>query len=151
MRLAILGAAGAAAFFSGLWFGRMWGESAAQARIIQAQEQTRATAENASRIIEARTNERNQCWEEIEKVNLANQALTSELNQALAEDRVRRDAALERIREASEAAAASSQRLEAQTQEARKIIAEVSDACVRAGVPADVVGMLNAIAPSAPD
>lgn len=137
-----------AAFLAGAWSGRMLTIGGQADRIIAAQEQTRLTAENSTRLLEAVRGERDQCRAEVEAANRANATLTRELNTALAEDRQRRDAALAEIRRAAQAAEASGARIEQQTEQARQIIATVSDACVRAGVPADVVGLLNAIAPA---
>lgn len=140
-----------AVFALGTVTGRMMGRAGVLDRVIEAQEQTRLTAENGTRIINARTGERDQCRAEVEKINATNAALSKELSIQLMKDRTQREAALKRIEESTQLALASSERLEVRTQEAREIIATVQDACVRAGAPPSVVELLNYLVASPAD
>lgn len=136
------------AFLVGTWAGRTITRAGDTSRVIAAQEQTRATAERASNLLEIARGETEQCRAELTAINAANAELSSELNRVIEEDRQKSAQTLAAIKRAAEAAAASGERLEQRAEHVRAVIETVSDACVSAGVPADVVGMLNTIDPT---
>lgn len=89
--------------------------------------------------------EKAQAQAEVAKVNAETMRQLQELQTLLAADRVKRDEASARVEKAAQQAAANAKEAAAKALAAREVIQNVTDQCARAGVPNDVVRVLNDI------
>ena len=89
--------------------------------------------------------EKAQAQAEVAKVNSATLAQFEEMKLLLTADQAKRDAAAVRVEKAAQQAALNARDAAAKSIEARKVIQNVADQCARAGVPDDVVRVLNDI------
>lgn len=91
------------------------------------------------------TVEKAQAHAEVAKVNETTARQYLELQQLLTADQAKRDEAATRVEAAARQAAANAKDAAAKSQAAREVIQHVADQCARAGVPDDVVRVLNDI------
>jgi membrane protein involved in colicin uptake len=82
---------------------------------------------------------------EVVKVNETTRKQYEELQALLSADQVKRDEAAARVEAAARQAAVNAKDAAAKAQLAREVIQNVADQCARAGVPDDVVRVLNDI------
>lgn len=94
--------------------------------------------------------EKAQALAEVAKVNATTMAQFQELQAILAADQVARTEASARVEAAAKDAARQARTAGERAQAAREVIQNVADQCARAGVPDDVVRMLNGILAPAP-
>lgn len=113
-----------------------WGK-AAMAREAAAERKA------AEKIINRTLAERDQARAEVDKVNAAIAAQVRELAAILSADQVERAEAAKRMEAAAVKAAAEAKRAGERALAAREVIQNVADQCARAGVPADVLRVLN--------
>jgi hypothetical protein len=89
--------------------------------------------------------EKVQAQGEVAKVNAETLRQFNELQALLTADQAKRDEAAARVEAAAKQAAVNARDAAAKAQAAREIIQNVADQCARAGVPDDVVRVLNDI------
>jgi hypothetical protein len=89
--------------------------------------------------------EKAQAQAEVAKVNAETLRQFNELQVLLTADQAKRDEAAARVEAAAKQAAVNARDAAAKAQAAREIIQNVADQCARAGVPDDVVRVLNDI------
>jgi Na+-translocating ferredoxin:NAD+ oxidoreductase RnfC subunit len=89
--------------------------------------------------------EKAQAQAEVTKVNAETLRQFNELQVLLTADQAKRDEAAIRVEAAAKQAAVNARDAAAKAQAAREIIQNVADQCARAGVPDDVVRVLNDI------
>lgn len=89
--------------------------------------------------------EKAQAQAEVAKVNAETLRQFNELQVLLTADQAKRDEAAIRVEAAAKQAAVNARDAAAKAQAAREIIQNVADQCARAGVPDDVVRVLNDI------
>lgn len=82
---------------------------------------------------------------EVVKVNETTRKQYEELQALLSADQIKRDEAAARVEAAARQAAANAKDAALKSQAAREVIQNVADQCARAGVPDDVVRVLNDI------
>lgn len=115
---------------------------AGEAKAERAAMTQRAAAE---RVINRVLAERDQARAEVEKVNAAIAAQIKELAAIMSADQAERTAAGARMEAAARMAAREAKQAGERALAAREVIQNVADQCARAGVPADVVRVLNDI------
>lgn len=113
---------------------------AGEAKAERAAMTQRAAAE---RVINRVLAERDQARAEVVKVSAAMAAQAADLAKVKSADEVERAAAITRMEKAVTIAARESKRAGEQAYAAREAIKTFTDACVQAGVSADVVRLLN--------
>lgn len=89
--------------------------------------------------------EKAQAQAEVAKVNSETLRQFNELQLLLTADQAKRDEASARVEAAARQAAANARDAATKAQAAREVIQNVADQCARAGVPDDVVRVLNDI------
>lgn len=91
------------------------------------------------------TAEKAQAQAEVAKVNETTHRQFAELQTMLSADAVKRDEASAKVEKAATQAARDAREASARAQAAREVIQNVADKCAAAGVPDDVVRMLNGV------
>lgn len=94
--------------------------------------------------------EKAQAVSEVEKVNATTKRQFEELQVMLAADTVKREEASIKVEKAATQAARDAREASSRAQAAREVIQNAADKCAAAGVPDDVVRMLNGIRTPAP-
>lgn len=94
--------------------------------------------------------EKSQAVSEVAKVNATTRKQFEDLQAMLAADTVKREEASARVEKAATQAARDARDASTRAQAAREVIKNAADKCAAAGVPDDVVRMLNGIRATAP-
>ena len=94
--------------------------------------------------------EKAQAVAEVDKVNTTTKRQFEELQVMLAADTVKREEASIKVEKAATQAARDAREASSRAQAAREVIQNAADKCAAAGVPDDVVRMLNGIRAPAP-
>lgn len=89
--------------------------------------------------------EKAQAVSEVDKVNATTKRQFEELQLMLAADTVKREEASAKVEKAASQAARDAREASTRAQAAREVIQNAADKCAAAGVPDDVVRMLNGI------
>ena len=130
---------------AGLQLGKSMERSACDKRLEVVQRAAASLIDAKDREILVLGAEKAQAQGEVAKVNAATLAQFEEMKQLLTADQAKRDAAAVRVEAAAKQAALNARDAAAKSIEARKVIQNVADQCARAGVPDDVVRVLNDI------
>lgn len=139
------GIAGLVAFGGGMSFGKWLEKGACEKRIEAVKEAAAELIDKKDAEITTLGLEKAQAQAEVAKVNAETLRQFNELQTLLSADQVKRDEAATRVEKAAQLAAANARDAAAKASEARKVIQNVADQCARAGVPDDVVRVLNDI------
>lgn len=89
--------------------------------------------------------ERDQARAEVAKVNASTAQQLADIQKLLADDQVKREEASARVEAAAKEAARNAKAAGDRAQAARDLMATITDKCAGAGVPDDVLRMLNGI------
>lgn len=130
---------------AGISLGR-WFEKGACEKRVEAVEKAAATLidKKDAEIVLLRV-EKAQAQAEVAKVNAETLRQFEEMKTLLTADQAKRDEAAARVEKAAQQAALNARDAAVKSTEARKVIQNVADQCARAGVPDDVVRVLNDI------
>lgn len=107
------------------------------------QEALKAHYEALHKVAVTTMRDKQQCAQQVDKVNEEVVKQREENRTILVQDRQATKIAIEKFEKASERAAATAQKTQINISEARNELVKIKDACLSAGVPADYFSLLN--------
>lgn len=139
------GIIGSIVFGAGFVVGERWDAGAHAREMKQARENSIALIDRQIQERRVCEVERDQARAEVEKFNTTVKAQLEEFAALLVADTEARTEALARVDRAARQAASEAKAAGEKAAQAREVIQNVADQCARAGVPDDVVRLLNDI------
>lgn len=130
---------------AGMTFGRWLEKGACDKRVAVVEKAAASIIDRKDSEIMTLGAEKAQAQAEVAKVNAETLRQFEEMKTLLTADQEKRDQAALRVEAAAKQAAVNARDAAVKAQEARKVIQNVADQCARAGVPDDVVRVLNDI------